>query len=560
MLFDLLTVLVSSYQSRKASMICRALGRAAWALNRRCFSTVESEVFDYANRKKLLVKSRKNLYPLLSSIGRRDQAVQTLRIPELREKWADKAEYTKDKVEGPLLQIQGRINSIRSSGKNLLFIDLVQDFSKVQIVINRKKLSIVLEPDEFLEQHKFLRKGDIVSVIGHAWKTKRGEFSILADEKMEILAPCFHPLPVRMNETTRLQNRVVDLAANSDSRDILRARATVLSQMRSFFDEQDFTEVQTPILASDVGGATAKPFITVSNALTDDNRPTQLSLRIAPELWLKRLVIGGFDKVYEIGTQFRNEGIDATHNPEFTTCEFYQSYTTLEQLMQLTEQLLVRVSGAVKDKYPIFATSSSHMLSLFSGDIQKHDFISSVEKATGEALPTSLENVSALTDYCRRHGVPLHSETAATPARLLDSLSGHFIEPLCGECGYIVNHPAVMAPLAKTWTTEINGITRTVSRRFELFYKGKELVNAYEEENSPFCQEQNFKQQLIDRNEYCDDESPLPDQNYVKAMELGLPPTGGWGIGIDRLVMMVTGSTRINQVLSFGGVKAVGYQ
>lgn len=522
---------------------------------------MESEIYDYATRKESLVKSKRNLYPLLNSIGGgHEELVTGLRIPEIRGKWAEKAEYTAGKVEGPLLQIQGRITSIRSSGKNLLFIDLMQDFTKLQIVINRNKLAKAVEPAEFLDQHKFLRKGDVVSVVGRAWKTKRGEFSILADDKMELLAPCFHPLPVKMNEATRLQNRVVDLAANSDSRDILRARATVLSQMRSFFDEQDFTEVQTPILASDVGGATAKPFITVSNALTDDNQPTELSLRIAPELWLKRLVISGFDKVYEIGTQFRNEGIDATHNPEFTTCEFYQSYTTLEDLMGLTEQLLVRVASAVKNKYSRFDLPSSQMLTLFSGDIVKHDFISTVENAAGEALPKSLEDVAALTKYCRRHGVPLHPETIATPARLLDNLSGHFIEPLCGDCGYIVNHPAVMAPLAKTWTTEINGINRTLSRRFELFYKGKELVNAYEEENSPFCQEQKFKQQLIDRNDHRDDESPLPDQGYVKAMEWGLPPTGGWGLGIDRLVMMVTGSTRINQVLSFGGIKAVGYQ
>lgn len=311
------------------------------------------------------------------------------------------------------------------------------------------------------------------------------------------------------------------------------------------------TEVQTPILSSSAGGANAKPFITKSNALSSDGKEVELSMRIAPELWLKRLVISGFDKLYEIGPVFRNEGIDATHNPEFTSCEFYQSYTSLEELMELTESLLRETVQQTYKKHPIFHERLSKIQLEMSAKFQRIDFIEQIEKETGLTLPQNLVSVEELSEYYKCLGLSIVGDT---PAKLLDHLASIYIEPHCTLPTFIYNHPRIMAPLAKSEDRRYNGVTRQVSRRFELFVRGRELVNAYEEENSPYVQKENFISQLKFK-----DEGDVDDE-YVKALEWGLPPTGGWGMGIDRLCMYLTGADRIGQMLTFGGVKTLNYQ
>lgn len=497
------------------------------------------------------------LYPLLGTT--RESQAPAVRIPQFRNDWESKAvfeEPAKDRIT-----IQGRVKSLRKSGKGLIFLDVIQDLTKLQVVINRQKAN--LEQEVFDTEHSFLRRGDIVSVTGHPWRTKSGELSLLADKPAQLLTPCLHPLPTNLkNVTTRSHNRVVDLAVNKESRDMLLIRSTVLSYIREFFGSRGFLEVQTPMLADRASGATANPFVTHSKALGGRDQAIELALRIAPELWLKRLVIAGFDRVFELGQSFRNEGIDATHNPEFTTCEFYEAYATLDDLMATTQLFLRGVVDRVRAVHRDISESDGCRLdalaAAFSPDFKCLDFIPEIEKCTGVSMPNELSNVQLIADYFEQIGLNRPAiEGGVTASKLLDKLAGIYLEPQCGEQPtFIINHPQEMAPLAKSFTEG----NRALSRRFELFINGKEYANAYEEENSPFEQREKFVAQLQDRVKYNDLESQIPDDSFVSALEWGLPPTGGFGLGVDRLCMLLTGAKRIEQVLAFGGVKTVNYQ
>lgn len=518
------------------------------------------ETSDYVLRNRQLTNQNTDLYPLLDASSKYSQ----LRIPQLLTKFEglrhnpepDTAKY----------QVNGRINAIRRSGKGLLFIDLIQDGVKLQIVVNGKRLA-----NFDVSQHSLLRRGDIICAYGQPWRTRSGELSILVTEPLKMLAPCLHPLPLgnTLGKTTRAHNRVVDLLVNEESRQVLVVRAVIIRAIRDFFNCKGFIEVQTPMLSTQAGGASARPFVTQSNALSKDGKTVDLSLRVAPELWLKRLVLAGMDRVYELGQCFRNEGIDATHNPEFTTCEFYQSYATLDDLTSVTENLLCFIVDQVAQmvssqqqnmhQYKSIMDSVTKLKSAFSC-FNKIDFISHLENKTGRLLPEKLDDPLELLSYYKDIGLTPPS-TIQSASKLLDHLASTYLEPDCEVVPtYIMNHPQVMAPLAKSTTTIINGIPRKVSRRFELFINGKELVNAYEEENSPLVQNIKFTNQAQDRTQLQDLEAPLPDESYVEALEWGLPPTGGWGIGIDRLIMLMTSTSRIDQVMTFGGLKIVNYQ
>lgn len=444
---------------------------------------------------------------------------------------------------------------------------MIQDFTKLQVVINMKKAN--LEQKVFDDEHAFLRRGDIVSVTGQPWRTKSGELSLLADNTAKLLTPCLHPLPTNLtNVTTRSHNRVVDLAVNKESRDMLLIRSTVLSYIREFFGSRGFLEVQTPLLAEKASGAIANPFITHSKALGSGDKAAELALRIAPELWLKRLVVAGFDKVFELGQCFRNEGIDATHNPEFTSCEFYESYATLSDLMNTTQDLFRGVVERVRTVHKSVAESDDgrldNLVATFAPDFKCLDFVPEIEKCTGVPMPVDLSSVDALSNYFVQIGLnkPRAEEgQGLTASKLLDKLAGIYLEPQSeNQPVFIINHPQEMSPLAKSTTVTGPYGSRILSRRFELFINGKEYVNAYEEENSPFEQEKKFKLQLADRLKHNDLENQIPDDTFVTALEWGLPPTGGWGLGIDRLVMLLTGAKRIEQVLAFGSVRTVNYQ
>lgn len=507
----------------------------------------------FEERNSQLLAAPSGLYPLIQDA--RAPEIPVVRVKHVAKRWGSIEHEQTPQTD--TVQVEGRIASIRQSGKGLIFMDIVQDEERLQVVVNKKKAGIA--DDAFEKDHRLLRRGDIVNVSGKPWRTRRGELSVLADSSVKLLAPCLHALPEKMTDERRTQHRVEDLLVHRDSRDVLAARAVILRSVRAFFEDRNFTEVQTPILASQATGAAANPFVTSSHALgSDDGLPAELFLRIAPELWLKRLVISGFDRVFEVGPCFRNEGIDATHNPEFTSCEFYQAYATLDDLVQTTQDLLSSVFARVADRFPQY--QNTNLREAFAKPPNTVSFIEEVESRSGRPLPDDLTDTDALLAHLRSLGVEPPSDGSLSAAKLLDALSGEFIEPFCDGPTYITLHPAAMSPLAKSATVTINGRNRLVSRRFELFIDGREYVNAYEEENSPLAQETKFSQQLVDREKFHDTEAPVPDASYVRALEYGLPPTGGWGLGIDRLVMLATGSPRINQVLSFGGIKAVNYQ
>lgn len=308
-------------------------------------------------------------------------------------------------------------------------------------------------------------------------------------------------------------------------------------------------EVQTPILADKAGGAVAKPFTTHATEFPQK----QLALRIAPELWLKRLIIGGMDRVFEIGPSFRNEGLDATHNPEFTTCEFYKSFADLEDLMKMTEDMFAGFSTLIKELrvWPL-QTLPEPSEDLSTAPFKRISFIPAIEEGLKQKLP-NLQADDAdeqLIALFNTHEIPL--PTSPTLPRLLDRLSSLYIEPQCESPTFITYHPACMAPLAKSFldtTTQ-----QHVSARAELFIQNREIANMYEEENSPLEQRKKFVEQIKWKD---DENSAQVDESYIEALEWGMPPTGGWGMGIDRLVMLFTGAKRISDVLAFGSLRNV---
>ncbi|KAJ9611756.1 mitochondrial lysine-tRNA synthetase [Cladophialophora chaetospira] len=350
------------------------------------------------------------------------------------------------------------------------------------------------------------------------------------------------------------------MLADPEIIETLKVRATLIKAMRQFFDNLSFVEVSTPILSGLAGGATAKPFETAATEFSD----RVLSLRIAPELWLKRLIIGGMDKVFEIGPSFRNEGLDKTHNPEFTTCEFYAVGHDLQQLVNLTEQLLTSITEMLDHTYPSMPLAAS-----FQRPFQVLDFIPALNTALGVDLPnlSSSNAHSALLSIF--HSKDIHLPSNPTLPRLIDELSSIYLEPQSVDKPlWITNIPECLSPLAKSFTHPTAPNQQPVAARAELFIQGKEVVNCYEEENSPFEQRRKFvEQQHFARPASTDDshavrvvedqEAMKVDEDYLQALEWGLPPTGGWGCGIDRLVMLFAGKEKIGDVLSFGNLRAV---
>lgn len=325
----------------------------------------------------------------------------------------------------------------------------------------------------------------------------------------------------------------------------------MFQSIRNFLVEDDFLEVQTPILARSAGGAVARPFETFASEFPDKS----LSLRIAPEIWLKRLIIGGMDRVFEIGPVFRNEGIDGTHNPEFYTCEFYKAFANLEDLMQMTEKMIARLVAHINDQVSSNLTSLTPLdPALFDSPFNRIEFIPAIESAISTKLP-DLSSPNAQADLIAlftQLSLPLPA--SPTLPRLLDKLSSTYLEPLCTTPTFITHHPSILAPLAKSFTCPTTN--QLISARAELFISSREIANMYEEENSPLEQKRKF----IEQKQWIDtlgEERGEVDENYVEAMEWGLPPTGGWGMGLDRVVMLLAGRERIADVMSFGSLRNV---
>jgi lysyl-tRNA synthetase, class II len=387
-----------------------------------------------------------------------------------------------------------------------------------------------------------------LAITGRPHRTKTGQLSVAATELPKVLTPVVHITPPELeSKHLRMQDRHLDLIVNRKSAEMLRLRSHIVQYLRTFFLNDGFLEVQTPILQEGAGGAIARPFQTRATEFSDRH----ISLRIAPELWLKRLVIGGFDRVFEIGQSFRNEGIDATHNPEFTTCEFYKAFTDLEELVDMTETLFTglanRIVGLKQSQFPTLKPLTEVN---FATPFKRLDFVPALEAAMDTELPDLSADDAADKLLFLMTMLEVDPPSSKTLPRLLDKLSTVYLEPLCTQPTFIMNHPECLSPLAKS--SLVNG--QRISHRVELFIQGREYVNAYEEENSPLEQRRKFEQQLSFRD---GDENVALDESYIKALEWGLAPTGGWGLGVDRLCMLFTGASRIEDVLTFGSLRHV---
>ncbi|KAK4792802.1 hypothetical protein SAY86_023237 [Trapa natans] len=481
-----------------------------------------------------------------------------------------------DHLEEVTVSLAGRIMNKRSSSSKLFFYDMHGGGAKLQVMTDASKSG--MEEAEFYKFHSSVKRGDVVGITGFPGKTKRGELSIFPTS-FTVLSHCLHMLPrqkagpgsdnantkkidswlpgrtrnpeayILKDQETRYRQRYLDLMVNTEVRQIFKTRTKIVRYIQRFLDNLDFFEVETPMMNMIAGGAAARPFVTHHNELN-----MRLYMRIAPELYLKQLVVGGLERVYEIGKQFRNEGIDLTHNPEFTTCEFYMAFADYNDLMALTEEMLSgmvkELTGGYKIKYHANGLDKEPIEIDFTPPFRRIDMVEELEKAAGLNIPKDFSSEEAnkyLVEACMKFDVKCPPPQTTT--RMLDKLVGHFLEETCVNPTFIINHPEIMSPLAK-WHRSKPGLTE----RFELFINKHELCNAYTELNDPIVQRQRFSDQLKDRQSG-DDEAMAMDETFCTALEYGLPPTGGWGLGIDRLTMLLTDSQNIKEVLLFPAMK-----
>ena len=449
----------------------------------------------------------------------------------------------KDDAEPRQVSIAGRMMNRRIMGK-ASFFELQDSHGRVQVYVSRDDLC----PGEDKELYntvfkKLLDMGDFVGVQGYVFRTQTGEISVHA-QSLKLLSKSLKPLPVVKEKDgvtydafedpeMRYRQRYVDLVVNKGVKETFLKRALVVKTMRQVLDDAGYTEVETPTLQAIAGGATARPFITHFNAL---NIP--MYMRIATELYLKRLIVGGFEGVYEIGKNFRNEGMDRNHNPEFTCMELYVQYKDYNWMMSFTEHLLETICVAVNGKPE---TEIDGQIISFKAPYRRLPILEAIKEKTGYDLEGKTED--EIREVCKQ--LKLEIDDTMGKGKLIDEIFGEFCEGSFIQPTFIIDYPVEMSPLTKMHRSK-PGLTE----RFELMVNGKEVANAYSELNDPIDQEERFKEQmrLADKG---DDEAMIIDQDFLRALQYGMPPTSGIGIGIDRLVMLMTGNSYIQDVLLF---------
>jgi lysyl-tRNA synthetase, class II len=523
-------------------------------------SEFERNLFDLRKSKlEEIVKLGQAAYP--------NQFPASHTIPQVRTKW-DAAQAEELEANRITVAVAGRIMAIRAQGK-AGFATLQQEGQRLQIYV---RLDAVGEQGFAL--YKLLDLGDHIGVSGYLFRTRTGELTIHV-ERLTFLSKAMLALPEKFHGLAdvelRYRQRYVDLFTNLDSREVFVKRAKTLRAMRRFFDERGYLEVETPMMQQIAGGAAARPFKTHHNALDQD-----LFLRIAPELYLKRLVVGGLDRVYEINRNFRNEGVSTQHNPEFTMLEFYQAYANYQDLMQITEELIEfvarEVNGttmttfngveidlgkwtrmtmrqAIQEYWPQEAGAKPAMTAFESVEVfqaRVHAAMSSLEKAMGETTQLTPERIAELkTILGATTAVYYDSVKGAPVGKSVYHLFEAVVEPFLVQPTIIYDYPVEVSPLSKAKPDDPAHV-----ERFEFFAGGFELGNAFSELNDPVEQHKRFAEQL-DQRAAGDDEAHQMDEDYVRALAYGLPPTGGEGMGVDRLVMLLTGSRSIRDVILF---------
>ncbi|GHT31654.1 lysine--tRNA ligase [Bacteroidia bacterium] len=456
-----------------------------------------------------------------------------------------KAEFKED--EKRPISIAGRLMSRRIMGK-ASFMELQDSKGRIQVYVNRDEIC----PDENKDLYnvvfkKLLDIGDFVGISGYVFRTQMGEISVHA-ETLTVLSKSIRPLPIVKykdgvaydafeDPEQRYRQRYVDLVVNEGVKDIFVKRTKIFNTMRNFFNERGYMEVETPILQSIAGGAAARPFITHHNALD-----IELYLRIADELYLKRLIVGGFEGVYEFSKNFRNEGMDRTHNPEFTCMEIYVAYKDYNWMMAFAEQMLEKIALEVNGTTEM--QIGDRTIS-FKAPFKRITMIDAIKEHT--SIDINGMNEDELREVCKK----LHIEVDNTmgKGKMIDEIFGEKCEGNYIQPTFITDYPYEMSPLCKRHRENPE-----LTERFELMVNGKELANAYSELNDPIDQLERFQEQMR-LSEKGDDEAMIIDHDFVRSLEYGMPPTSGMGIGMDRLTMLMTGQTSIQEVLFFPQMK-----
>lgn len=511
----------------------------------------------HRNWEKIAILSYMNILELSEQeIGRR-QSLQELRnmgidpypaaeFPTNAFSTEIKADY-QDSEEKREVVIAGRMMTRRVMGK-ASFVELQDSKGRIQVYVTRDDIC----PDENKDLYNVVFKrlldiGDVIGIKGFVFKTQTGEISVHA-QSLTLLSKALKPLPIVKykdgvaydkfdDPELRYRQRYVDLIVNDGVKDTFLQRATVLRTMRKVLDEAGYTEVETPTLQAIAGGASARPFITHFNALNTD-----MYMRIATELYLKRLIVGGFEGVYEIGKNFRNEGMDRNHNPEFTCMELYVQYKDYNWMMAFTEKLLETICIAVNGSAE---REVDGQIISFKAPYRRLPILDAIKEKTGYDL--NEKNEDEIREICKK--LDMEVDESMGKGKLIDEIFGEFCEGTFIQPTFITDYPVEMSPLTKTHRSKPE-----LTERFELMVNGKELANAYSELNDPIDQEERFKEQmkLADKG---DDEAMIIDQDFLRALQYGMPPTSGIGIGIDRLVMLMTGKTFIQEVLFFPQMK-----